>query len=91
MSSQAHMVWKTKWRWIGGVAHCFIKSTRIEGAGTKGYTSLCSRHTLPKAYGGSCRRPPPLMRCAICDGAEMDILGWDQSGDESKGWEDGCP
>ncbi|NIQ81496.1 MAG: hypothetical protein GTN93_26060 [Anaerolineae bacterium] len=76
---------KPKWRWIGGKAHCFIKGADVP------YLSLCERHTLDKAYGGSVRRPPAWMRCGRCDGLEMDLLGWDESGPETANWQDGCP
>ena len=80
----SHMIWKTKWRWLGGTAHCFVREGKL-------YESLCGRHTLPKAYGGTCRRPPPMYRCGICDGKEMDLLGWDESGPDHDNWMEGCP
>lgn len=78
-----HLQYKPKWRWIHGRSHCFVKGENAP------YESLCGQHTLDKAYGGACRRPPPYMRCGRCDGLEMDMLGWEESGPETKDWETG--
>ena len=86
MPLQPHMAHKPKWRWVGQVSHCFVKAD--EAAPIK-YRSLCGRYVRATAGGGAARRPPPWLRCGACDGAEMDMLGWSESGDETKDWEIG--
>lgn len=79
-----HLKLKTKWRWVGQKSHCFVRADKF-------YVSFCGKHDLDRAYGGSCRRPPPMLRCGVCDGAEMDAYGWEESGPDSKNWEEGRP
>ena len=86
MPAQPHMVHKPKWRWVCQTSHCFIKD---DGSGPVKYRSLCGRHVRATAGGGACRRPPPVLRCGACDGAEMDMLGHSESVAETNDWEVG--
>lgn len=67
----------------GAALHCFKK----RGCGV-GYISLCEKHIRKRSGGQACKRPPALMRCAICDNREMDRRGWEESGPESPNWRD---
>ena len=87
---------KLYWRRSSGMApsgvlytyyHCFrsvgrLSSTKNAKTGAK-YVSLCGAHKLQRSGGQGCERPLPMMRCSICDGAEMDRRGWDESGPAS--------
>lgn len=79
--------YKPKWRQMipDGVFHCFVRATV---GGKQVYESLCCRHTLQRAGGGSCNRPPAILRCALCDAGEMDLLKLEESADTLPNWRD---
>lgn len=64
-----------------GHRHCFVKN-RDQG----GYVSLCGRERIAKSGGQSCRRPPPMLRCGVCDIEEMRVFGWEASGPTHENW-----
>jgi hypothetical protein len=70
------LVDKLYWRQVDGLWHCFEK---YRG----GYESLCGKHRRRRSGGQECLRPEPLLRCGRCDGEEMSIRGWDESGPAS--------
>jgi len=65
----------------GGQSHCF---KRVH-PGPK-YQSLCRRWDLDRSGGQRCARPPAMLRCALCDVAEMKRRGWEESGPVSPHW-----
>lgn len=71
---------KLFWRRRGGSYHCF--SRRQDGV----LRSLCGEHTLTRAGGQSCARPPAMLRCARCDLAEMGRRGVEESMPASPDW-----
>lgn len=74
---------KLYWRISGRSFHCFKRAPGRVVA----YASLCGRVApLARSYGQSTDRPPPVLRCALCDGREADRRGWDESGPETAGW-----
>lgn len=61
-----------------GRYHCFKrdKDGRV-------YESLCGGLELERSGGQGCRRPRSELRCAVCDGREMQRRGWEESGPPS--------
>ena len=78
---------KLYWRRTSSGVHCFKRSDEKEKGQVVLY-SLCDRVRIVRCGGGMLLRPPPYMRCPICDGSEMDRRGWNESGPESDGWQD---
>ena len=83
---------KLYWRPRRDTWHCYRKETKSEGAY---FRTLCTfglpinSHIVSKGPGGQkTARPPALLRCAVCDGLEMERRGWSESGSESKDWRD---
>jgi hypothetical protein len=74
---------KLFWRQVGLKWHCFKRLSRQKGE-KPCWGSLCCRHELSRSGGQECRRPPAHLRCGLCDGAEMERRGWDESGPESE-------
>ena len=68
---------KVKLYWRGpdrdGRYHC------VERAG-KRFESLCGRFSVGQVYCQSILRPAVIERCGDCDGREMEIRGWTESG-----------
>ena len=80
--------YKIYWRPIGQVWHAFWK---YNGPAGRRWYSLCTdshgpRWNLSRSGGQSVARPPPLLRCPLCDGREMDIRHFDQSLPELPEW-----
>lgn len=69
---------KLYWRKARGQWHCFKKL-----AETRGYISLCQRVEINFLHGQKICRPDALIRCGVCDGAEMERRGWEYSGQAS--------
>lgn len=75
---------KLFWRPVrGGRWHC-LKS--VQGGG---YQSLCGGVTRARSGGQAICRPPSILRCALCDGAEMKRRGWEEGGPDSENWREG--
>lgn len=53
-----------------------------------GYVSLCGRRNRIYSGGQTCARPPSWLRCASCDGIEMDRRGSNEGMPESSDWRD---
>lgn len=72
---------KLYWRYVEDDAqyHCFKRTDERRG-GQIVLIALCHRFERVRSGGGSCRRPEPVFRCALCDGREMKRRGWDESG-----------
>lgn len=76
---------KLYWRRPRGsaLACCF---ERVGGRGTPRWESLCCRYVIRRSYGQVEARPPSQLRCALCDGYEMDILGLQEGAGENPDW-----
>jgi hypothetical protein len=44
------------------------------------YVSLCQRREIALVQGQQIARPEAHLRCALCDGLEMERRGWDGKG-----------
>lgn len=63
------------WRDVDGKWHAFQK------AGHKYWISMCGAYDMQNLCGGAqTTRPRPELRCGRCDGLEMDLRGWEESG-----------
>ncbi len=67
------------WRKHFGVWHCFQKAPRSAGHGPRAFESLCLRAVIIGSGGQSLSRPLSEVRCGICDGEEMKLLGAEES------------
>ena len=67
---------KLYWRNVGRDQrwHCYKKNE--DG----GFISLCGKQKIYRVGTQKCMRPPPMDRCGVCDGREMDRRGWSESG-----------
>lgn len=54
--------------------HCYAKVR------TGCFQSLCGKYTIERSGGQASERPEAVLRCALCDGAEIDRRGWEESG-----------
>jgi hypothetical protein len=75
------LVYKPKWRFVGSVAHCFV---RKPAGGHAGYASLCGRHERRQAGGATVERPDVGLRCGRCDAEEAKLAGAAASLPESR-------
>jgi hypothetical protein len=69
---------KLYWRRATGEWHCFKKLTEV-----RGYISLCQSREITLVLGQQIARPEVHLRCALCDGLEMALRGWEGSGPAS--------
>jgi hypothetical protein len=77
------LTWKRYWRG----RHCYVK--RNQNPPSQRYESLCGRFFRRHSGGQKTLRPPAVLRCGICDGAEMLGVGAEASLPESPGWKAG--
>lgn len=59
---------KAFWRYAGGRVCCFHKHSR-----TGEYVSLCGRHEIGSPGSQHRARPPPMIRCPICERKEESL------------------
>lgn len=68
------LYWRTLDTGVWRVWHCFA---RDKDAG--GFVSLCGQQRVTRVGGQAIDRPPPIQRCALCDGREATRRGKDES------------